>query len=133
MKIADYYRNRADNAQNPYQGDRKRVLCICSAGLLRSPTAAYVLSQEPYGFNTRACGVSPIYALIHLDDVLLGWAQEIVCMSEDHKKGTEEALKELGLNTPVYNLDIADSYAYRDPELEELIRSRYDKIVLDKA
>ena len=47
--------NRLGNSRNIYQGKDKRVLCVCSAGLLRSPTAANVLHKE-FGYNTRACG-----------------------------------------------------------------------------
>ena len=39
---------------NPYQGDRRRILFVCSAGLLRSPTGAHVGSVR--GYNTRAAG-----------------------------------------------------------------------------
>ena len=49
--------NRMWNVSNPWQGDAKRVLCVCSAGLLRSPTAAKVLYDE-YGYNTRAAGLA---------------------------------------------------------------------------
>ena len=48
--------NRLGNSKNPYQGDFKKVLCVCSAGLLRSPTAAWVLSNAPFNFNTREIG-----------------------------------------------------------------------------
>ena len=55
---ADFLMNRIANSTNPFQKDYKRVLCVCSAGLLRSPTAAYVLSQAPYNYNTRAAGLT---------------------------------------------------------------------------
>ena len=29
----------------------RRVLCVCSAGMLRSATMAWVLSNSPYNFN----------------------------------------------------------------------------------
>lgn len=114
--------NRHYNSQNPYQGKYKRVLCVCSAGLLRSPTAAVVLSQEPYNFNTRAAGLVEDYALIPVDDVLLAWADEIVCM-------TKEQALELAKRTakPVVNLEIKDDYAYRDAKLVSLIKSKYDQ------
>lgn len=35
-------------ARNSYQGDYRKVLCVCAGGRLRSPTAAVVLSQAPY-------------------------------------------------------------------------------------
>ena len=38
--------NQLANINNPYQGKSKKVLCLCSAGLLRSPTAANVLHRE---------------------------------------------------------------------------------------
>ena len=57
-------RNRLHNATNPYQGSYKKVLCVCSAGMLRAPTAAVVLSRPPYDFNTRAVGTDLGTALI---------------------------------------------------------------------
>lgn len=68
--------NRIFNSGNPNQGDYKRMLCVCSAGLLRSPTTAYVLSQAPYNYNTRAAGLVADFALIPVDEVLLRWAEE---------------------------------------------------------
>ena len=63
--------NRMSTVHNRYQGDYKRVLCVCSAGLLRSPTAALVLAQDPYNYNTRAVGVTQDFALVPVDRVLL--------------------------------------------------------------
>lgn len=118
--------NRLGNATNPYQGDSKKVLCVCSAGLLRSPTAAVVLSQEPYNFNTRAAGVSKEYALVEVDDVLLHWADEIVCMDIDQQKGLEARMASLDIfTTDVICLNIPDSFAYRDPNLINLISEAY--------
>lgn len=117
--------NRLGNCSNPYQGTNKRVLCVCSAGLLRSPTAAFVLSQEPYNYNTRAAGITEEYALIVVDDVLLEWADEIVCMNVGQQKELMSKLKEMQLKKPVLNLDIPDSFAYRDPKLIKLIKEKY--------
>ena len=112
--------NRLGTAGNRWQGDFKRVLCVCSAGILRSPTAAPVLSQPPFNFNTRACGLDPDYALIIVDDVLLEWAQEIVCMSDEQA----EELKKL-TDKPIVVLDIEDSYAYREPALVSRVAEMY--------
>lgn len=116
--------NRKYNASNPSQGKFKRVLCVCSAGLLRSPTAAWVLSNEPYNFNTRSAGLAEAFALIFADDVLLEWADEIVCM-DDHQ---EKVLKER-TTKPVLNLNISDDFEYRDKDLIQTIRSRYDYLM----
>lgn len=113
--------NRMANCRNPYQGKAKKVLCVCSAGLLRSPTAALVLSQEPYNFNTRACGLVQEFALIPLDMVLIEWADEIVCMEEKQHRVVVEKTEKL-----VLCLAIDDDYQYRDPQLMKLIQERYD-------
>lgn len=116
--------NRMYNCRNPYQGDYKRVLCVCSAGLLRSPTTAFVLSNEPFNFNTRAAGIDAGHALVVVDAVLLEWADEIVCMDEYQKK-----LLETRTDKPVYNLRIGDNFAYRDARLIALIKKNYSKEV----
>ena len=119
-------RNRIYNAKNPYQGESKRVLCVCSAGLLRSPTVAVVLSAEPYNYNTRAAGINSSYALIPVDDVLLIWADEVVCMTPDQKEILEAKLMRLGATaTTLFCLNIPDNYAYRDPKLIKEIKMRY--------
>lgn len=113
--------NRLANCKNEFQGRYKRVLCVCSAGLLRSPTAAFVLSQEPYNYNTRAAGLTQEFALVPVDAVLLAWADEIVCMSLEQK----EELDTLAKGNPVICLDIDDAYEYRSPELMKLISEKY--------
>lgn len=115
--------NRLANSRNKYQGKFKRVLCICSAGLLRSPTAAVVLASEPYNFNTRAAGLDSDFALITVDEVLLNWADEIVCMNP---KQESELVKIAPKGIPVISLEIPDNYEYRNPKLMTMIRERYD-------
>lgn len=115
--------NRISNSSNPFQGEYKRVLCICSAGLLRSPTTAFVLSQEPYNFNTRAAGLVPEFALIPVDEVLLSWADEIVCMTTEQAESLKGRVKK---DKTLICLNIPDNFAYRDPELMTLIATNYD-------
>lgn len=127
MSDTRFVRNRLFNCGNPYQGDFKRVLCVCSAGLLRSPTTAVVLSQEPYNFNTRAAGIDLGHALVPVDEVLLTWAEQIVCMTSDQKERLDTQLEKLGRKTKVICLDIEDSFAYRDPELVAAIKKSYEE------
>jgi predicted protein tyrosine phosphatase len=113
-------KNRLHNSKNPYQGSSKKVLCVCSAGLLRSPTAAVVLAQEPFNFNTRAAGLTE-YALILVDDVLINWADEIVVM----EKWMEEEIKNEYPQSNLICLNIKDEYEYRCPSLMKLIKDKY--------
>lgn len=116
--------NRKHNARNPYQGIYKRVLCVCSAGLLRSPTLAWLLSNEPYNYNTRAAGIDVGHALIPVDDVLIEWADEIICMDEYQQKILREKTTK-----PVINLKIGDSFEYRDKGLIKIMKMHYEAII----
>lgn len=125
--------NRLGNAKNPYQTHAKRVLCVCSAGLLRSPTAANVLHQE-YGFNTRAAGVAEEYALIPVDEVLMEWADEIVCVEPSVR---DRLLNWIGGHGNPANerwtkkitvLNIPDQYEWNDPRLREIILEQYQEV-----
>ena len=114
-------RTAMEVSKNPYQGKYKRVLCVCSAGVLRSATTAVVLAQEPFNYNTRSAGVE-FYALIPVTEVLLEWADEIVCMTKQH----EDKLK-LITKKPIKCLDIPDSYEYRNEELMKMVKENYER------
>lgn len=127
--------NRLHNAHNPNQGERKKVLAVCSAGLLRSPTAAKVLMNEPFNFNARAAGVVRDYALVHADPILMAWADEIVCMFDDQK----EALLKLYNSTfdqpytkPIHVLNVPDRFRTFDPQLEAILKDKFDQIWMGK-
>lgn len=126
--------NRIGNVANPYQGKAKKVLCLCSAGLLRSPTMANVLHQE-FGYNTRAAGVDSGFALIVADEVLMAWADEIVCVEQsvydtlmyraklilsfdDTRMGFVESKTKV--------LDIPDQFSWNDKKLRSIIKKQYE-------
>lgn len=111
--------NRLHNMKNPHQGSNKKVLCVCSAGLLRSPTLAWILSNEPFNFNTRAVGTSSEYALIVLDEVQLQWADAVVFVDEDNFVTAKFDHKELIENMEHHVLKIPDMYKFRHPKLVE--------------
>lgn len=137
MKELEYDKTSALlTSKNQYQGNYKRVLCVCSAGLLRSATAAFVLSNEPFNYNTRNCGTEH-YALIPITEVLIYWADEIVCMSELQEEKINKLVKSINesdlcisglpviIKKPIINLNIPDVFSYRDPRLIELIQQNY--------
>ena len=111
---------------NSYQGDYKRVLTVCSANMLRSPTMAHVLSAEPYNFNTRSAGIAG-FALIPVTEELLMWADEVVCADTEHALNIRDKLMQYQLDKPIVNLNIPDIYEYRNPELIKLIKERYEQ------
>jgi len=112
---------------NSFQGDYKRVLTVCSAGILRSATAAHLLCGDPWNFNTRNAGTAS-YALIPVTEDLLQWADEIVCMEDEHREYVEQKLEEWMLPAkPIVTLDIEDIYEYRDDRLIKLISTKYNE------
>lgn len=125
--------SRIGNCSNRHQGDFKKVLTVCSAGMLRSPTIAWVLGSKPYYYNCRAAGIEDSYALVKLDDVLLNWADEIVCADTEHVENVKCRLEVLKIKKPIANLRLPDNYAYRDPKLVMLIKERYDQHLAKKV
>lgn len=116
---------RKNTTHNRHQGNYKKVLTVCSAGLLRSPTAAWVLSNEPYNYNTRSAGSRPEYALNLVDEVLIEWADEIVFMQTSHLERVRNQF-DLPSDKKYIVLNIPDDFCYRDPTLINLIKESYD-------
>lgn len=124
--------NQIANTQNPYQGDAVKALCVCSAGLLRSPTIAKVLTER--GYNTRAAGMSQEYALIPVTPALIAWADEIHVVAEQEDALLDailEARESIGgfvnYKEPVVHVyNIPDMYATFDPDLIQMIEADLD-------
>jgi len=116
-----------DNRYQDYE-TYKRVVTVCSAGCLRSPTAAVVLAMPPFNHNTRAVGHTDYYAIVTLSPTILAWADEFVVMENHMVWKVKAAYKEVfdrDCETPIVCLDIPDSFQYRDPELMAMIKDRY--------
>jgi len=116
-------KNRIANTKNEFQGKFKKVLCVCSAGMLRSPTAAWVLSNKPFNFNTRSCGISKEFALIVFDEVLAEWADEFVVFNQEQF----DVVSKLSKGKVIVNLDIEDIFDFKDEELINLITTQYNE------
>ena len=118
--------NRLANCHNRFQGSYPKVLSVCSAGLLRSPSIAVYLSQPPFNCNTRAAGATKEYALIPVDEVLVEWADHIVFANRDNMLQVQA---EFGKGDPerTWCLELPDRFAYRAPELMEAIADAVKK------
>ena len=125
--------NALHNVSNPHQGTEKRVLCVCSAGLLRSATAANVL-YDKYKYNTRNAGIAD-YALIAVSEALLAWADEVVCVEKEVFDRLQSAINDFEqrygrIKTGTFIvLDIPDIYARMDAELQQLIIEQYEEAI----
>lgn len=104
---------------NSYQGKSKRLLFVCSVGMLRSPTAQVVATK--LGYNARACGSDQTMALIPISANLIEWADHILfmafenlCQSLNTFEGTgyDEVIREKKIL-----LNIDDDFEYMNPQL----------------
>ena len=112
---------------NPYQGKDKKVLFVCSAGILRSATAARIYAKK---YNTRAAG-SASYALIPVSHELLLWADEVVFVNRENFLATKinydlDEIKNRG--TVITTLNIPDDYEHMHPELIKHFEKQYEEL-----
>ena len=117
---------------NPYQGDDKRVLFVCSMGILRSATAARLYANR---YNTRAAGTWAD-ALIPLTDQLMAWAQEIVFVNKHNYESVRDYYDEnksdyQGKFDDAFNikvLNIPDVYPHMHPKLVQAFAEQYEPL-----
>lgn len=126
--LSDKIRNCTDGAvNNPYQGTDKKVLFVCTMGILRSATAARMYAKK---YNTRAAGTHP-EALILLTEMLIQWADEIVFVnSKNYKQAWDMYPKELFRNnkTTYTVLNIPDDYEHGHPEMIKAFEEQYERL-----
>lgn len=113
--------------KNEAQGRYLRVLFICSAGLLRSPTAAKVAGE--FNINARAAGSLPYLALIPVSANLVTWADKLVFMNQENFEQTLEIFKEQpdfieAIKNKSMVWSIEDYYDYNDKMLQSVIREK---------
>lgn len=115
------------NAKSPYangyQGDDKRVLFVCSAGILRSATAARIYAHK---YNTRAAG-SKHYALIPVSEELLLWAQEIVFVNPENHWDIKNKFDLREFDCKIVVLNIEDEFEHMNPDLIRQFNEQYEE------
>lgn len=127
-------RNQLGVIFNAYQGKHKKVLTVCSAGCLRSPTASHILSSPPWNFNTRCAGTSEEYAIVPVTEALIAWADVILVMDsfqQQHINEMQHGLVEEITDyqyKQVINLEIEDEFDYRNPVLVEIMTAKFKEL-----
>lgn len=121
--------NQLANTHNHYQGAYKKVLFVCSAGLLRSATAAHIFSAPPYNFNTRTAGVSLEYALNPVNEALMEWADHIFLMDQEHYDTLCDSFGEETFGyykDKMIVLNVPDNFRYRDERLVRILKEKVE-------
>lgn len=114
-------RNQISVAQNRYQGTSPKVLFVCSAGCLRSPTGANV-GYEVFGWNTRSCGSTLGFAIVPITGTLITWADRIVFVNRDNYEEVLMYAKEELEGKEIQVLNIPDCYEYNNPILKDILK-----------
>lgn len=125
-------KNQLYNVGNEFQGSTKKVLTVCSAGLLRSATLQNFLIRK-YGYNVRNCGTVESYALIPISEALIAWADEIVFVNEENFNMVKHDLEVMHALNKCYVLDIPDIYSFNDPDLIAICEKQYEDRVLNNT
>ena len=101
---------------NSSQTKAKRLLFVCSVGMLRSPTAQMVASSQ--GYNARACGSAVNIALIPLSCNLINWADHIIFMNVENALQAHKEFEAVGYKQDILKKqivwNISDIYDWGD-------------------
>lgn len=113
---------------NPYQGEDKKVVFVCSMGILRSATASRIYGTK---YNTRSAGTWPD-ALIPLSESLIQWADQIVFVNkENYEQSLTRFEYDEGLVLTIQDkavvLNIPDNYEHMHPELIKAFEEQYER------
>lgn len=100
----------------------KRVLFICSANKLRSPTAEHVFAKWP-GIEADSAGISESAETV-LSREQVDWADIIFVMERVHQNRLRKKFKEDVSGKRLICLGIPDDYAYLDPDLIKLLEAK---------
>jgi predicted protein tyrosine phosphatase len=127
--LSDKIRNCKDGVvRNPYQGKDKKVVFVCSMGILRSATGARLYARK---YNTRSAGTYDD-ALICLDRTLMEWADEIVFVNRANYVQVQHNYLSEGIDIDekfnIKVLDIPDDHEHMHPELIKAFEEQYEKI-----
>lgn len=112
---------------NPYQGTDRKVVFVCSMGILRSATGARIYAHK---YNTRTAGTWND-ALVPLSENLVLWADQIVFVNTENYT---QALKRFQDYEALVNtvsdkavvLNIPDNYEHMHPELIKAFEEQYE-------
>jgi predicted protein tyrosine phosphatase len=99
-----------------------RVLFICGANKLRSPTAEHVFSDRE-GIEVSSAGLRND-ATNPLTPELLQWAEIIFVMEPSHRRKLSDRFQRYLGGKRVICLDIPDEYDYMEPSLIELLEKK---------
>ena len=99
-----------------------KVLFVCTANKLRSPTAEDVFRNYP-GIEAKSAGTDA-NAPTPLTNELVAEADLIIVMENHHRERIRKKFKQRPPDSRIVTLNIPDEYERGDPELIELLKAK---------
>lgn len=99
-----------------------KVLFVCTANKLRSPTAQAVFTGYP-GIEVASAGLDAA-AVRPLTAELIAWADRLIVMEPHHREKLRKRFKAALGPRPVIVLGIPDEYEFMQDELIALLKDR---------
>lgn len=106
----------------------RKILFVCTANRLRSPTAEKIFSSHP-GVDARSAGVGR-EATLPVSAELLEWADIIFVMEKRHRNIIHSRFKEIYQRKRIICLYIPDEFEFMDPELIILLEEKVTPYLL---
>jgi predicted protein tyrosine phosphatase len=100
-----------------------KVLFVCDANRLRSPTAEAIFSKRPL-LDVKSAGLAK-QATVPLTIELLEWADLIFVMEKRHRNIIQSKFKEIYQHKRIICLYIPDDFEFMDPELISLLEEKF--------
>ena len=100
----------------------KHILFVCGRNRARSPTAEQVFADYP-GVEVASAGTSRD-ADVPVTAELLEWADMVFVMENSHRAKLSAQFRAALRNTKIVCLGIPDDFAFMDPELVVLLKSK---------
>jgi predicted protein tyrosine phosphatase len=107
---------------NPYQGTDKKVLFVCSIGILRSATGARMYAKK---YNTRCAGTNSM-ALIPLTQLLIDWADLVVFVNRENYNTACANFNQQEFDYKCKVLGIPDQYPHMHPLLIKQFKKQFE-------
>lgn len=104
---------------------KQKVLFVCSANVLRSPTAEEVFRGDA-DLEVSSAGTDED-AECPVSEEIVEWADTIVVMEHHHRRKLEERFPEEMRGKEVVVLNISDNYERMDPVLVRKLRESAPK------
>ncbi|MEK6324075.1 MAG: phosphotyrosine protein phosphatase [Acidobacteriota bacterium] len=99
-----------------------KILFVCDANRLRSPTAESIFSGYP-GIEAKSAGIGK-EAGVPIATELLEWADLIFVMEKRHRNIIQSRFKEIYRRKRIICLYIPDEFEFMDPDLIQLLEER---------